>query len=190
MNDFADAAFSPDGQHRYRLCRRWDRSKPRVLWVMLNPSSANALQDDPTIRRVQRFSVKNGFGALEVVNLFSRISTDPEDLKGLDTAALIGPENAKHWAEAKGRADAVIAAWGAMKVFDEASAKARALQAVAFFEEMMALEILAGGMPKHPLYCEKDSILVTFATKGKVLDGSPLLLDSVDTDSGKIDKHE
>ncbi|PKN80874.1 MAG: hypothetical protein CVU47_08520, partial [Chloroflexi bacterium HGW-Chloroflexi-9] len=73
------ASFSRDGRYRYSLVRRWGDG-PRVAWVMLNPSTADATRDDPTLRRVIAISRRAGFGALEVVNLWALRSAHPADL--------------------------------------------------------------------------------------------------------------
>ncbi|TMF61888.1 MAG: DUF1643 domain-containing protein, partial [Chloroflexi bacterium] len=65
------ATFSADRRYRYRLWRRWDGARPVVAFVMLNPSTADARRDDPTIRRCIGFAKSWGFGGVEVVNLFA-----------------------------------------------------------------------------------------------------------------------
>lgn len=74
------AALVVDGR-RYFLTRVWDESLPMMLWIMLNPSIADADLDDPTIRRCIGFAKSWGYGGFMVVNLFSKIATDPEDLQ-------------------------------------------------------------------------------------------------------------
>ncbi len=73
----SDAELSACGRYRYRLTRVWDRSRPRCLWVMLNPSTADERSLDPTARRCFDFSLSWGCGALEAVNLFALRSSDP-----------------------------------------------------------------------------------------------------------------
>ena len=85
------AAFSPDRRYRYTLRRQWDDALPYCLFVMLNPSTADATQDDPTIRRCIGFTKAWGFGGLLVGNLFALRSTDPAALYHADDP--VGPEN-------------------------------------------------------------------------------------------------
>src|SRR3989449_11540410 len=105
-----DACFSRCGTYRYALWRRW-AAGPQVLFVMLNPSTADAQRDDPTIRRCIGFARRWGCGGIEVVNLFALRATDPRRLRY--TRDPVGPENVAHLARAAGRASLVGAAWGA-----------------------------------------------------------------------------
>jgi hypothetical protein len=75
--DLSLADLDAGGTYRYRLTKTWDRSQPQVTWVMLNPSTATADTDDPTIRRVVGFSRRWGFGSAVVVNLFALRATQP-----------------------------------------------------------------------------------------------------------------
>src|SRR5207237_5457574 len=70
------ASFSRDRRYRYRLWRRWDAARPVVAFVMVNPSTADAGRDDPTIRRCIGFARSWGYGRLEVVDLFAYRGTD------------------------------------------------------------------------------------------------------------------
>lgn len=159
------AIISPCQTYRYSLTREWEASGPRVLWVMLNPSVADALIDDPTIRRCINFSMRwewrgFGFGSLEVANLFAYRATDPKDMaaakaRGVD---IVGPENDKHIADAASRASLVIAAWGADKLAPLRSVLIRKLVAP---HELRCLGKSKGGAPKHPLYLPSNSELVT-----------------------------
>jgi hypothetical protein len=103
------ATISDCGRFRYRLGRRWADGAP-LLFVMLNPSTADADQDDATIRRCIRFAQAEGFPALEVVNLFAFRATDPKDLRRAGYPA--GPENDRHIQEAARAAAKVCLAWG------------------------------------------------------------------------------
>lgn len=108
------ADLSPCGRYRYTLTRTWDLTLPRVCWVMLNPSTADATRDDPTIRRVLGFSRAWGFGSLVVVNLFAFRTPSPEALalalrSGTD---VWGPWNLLRVEESVCTSPMVVAAWG------------------------------------------------------------------------------
>src|SRR6266853_1863301 len=86
-----DAIISPCGTYRYLLQRFWDVKRQAVCFIMLNPSTADASANDPTIERCMRRAALLGFGQLEVVNLFGLRATDPSELhRHFDP---IGPEN-------------------------------------------------------------------------------------------------
>lgn len=106
------ALISPCGQYRYRLRRMGlSTGSKRVLFVMLNPSTADASVDDPTIRRCIGFARSFGCERLDVVNLFAWRATDPSELRRVRDP--IGPENDAHIREAGEQADLIVCAWGA-----------------------------------------------------------------------------
>ena len=72
------AFISPCERYRHALGRHWDNDKGFVLFIMLNPSTADAQQDDPTIRRCMDFAKRWGFGGIEACNLFDWRATDPK----------------------------------------------------------------------------------------------------------------
>jgi len=88
------AVISPCTYYRYRLWRTWS-PKPPLVFVMLNPSTADEHEDDPTIRKCMGFAERLGFGGIEVVNLFAWRATDPKELKceNGNVLGVIGPEN-------------------------------------------------------------------------------------------------
>ena len=143
------ATTARDGRYRYSLTRRWSRG-PRVTWVLLNPSTADARQDDPTIRRCIDFSRRWGFGALEVVNLFALRTPYPEVLRAATDP--VGPLNDRALRRAIARSDAVVAAWGAHGAL---AGRADAIRA-ALPDDALALGLTARGEPAHPLYLPGD----------------------------------
>lgn len=149
----ARATFSPDGVYRYRLLRRWSRGA-RVVWVMLNPSTADAQRDDPTIRRCIGFSRAWGFGAMEVVNLYALRATEPGVVRGHDEP--VGPENDRYIVAAASRGAHVIAAWGA---FPWAAARADHVLELLMRARrpVRCLGLTRGGHPRHPLYARADA---------------------------------
>lgn len=154
-----DAVISECGKYLYLLRRVWDFKKPRSLFVMLNPSTADARQDDPTIRSCVRLASGLGYGSMEVVNLFGLRATDPAELeRALDP---IGPKNADVGDAAINRCDVVICAWGAHHM-----AERRARDTVSWVRGWKPAAYCLGqtkhGSPKHPLYIKSDTTLETF----------------------------
>src|SRR5689334_322706 len=98
-----DAVISDCGRYRYLLRRAWDHTRPRCLLIMLNPSTADAEIDDPTIRSCIRLAKENGYGSFEVVNIFSFRATDPKDLAKAERP--IGPLDEQITAAAVRRCD-------------------------------------------------------------------------------------
>jgi len=100
--------------HRVRLTRAWLGTGGKCNWIMLNPSTADDVSDDPTIRKCIGFSKRWGFSRLTVTNLFSFRATDPRDLRALvkvDYARAVGLNDGVLIEEAT-TSDLVIAAWG------------------------------------------------------------------------------
>lgn len=148
------AWISDDGLYRYTLGRRWaPPSGPGpAVFVMLNPSTADATLDDPTIRRCIGFAKALGCGGLHVVNLYAYRATKPADL--WEAADPIGPDNDNVLREtfaAAAREDRpVIAAWGANAAplrAEFAGGMARSAGAT-----LTALGATKDGAPRHPLY--------------------------------------
>lgn len=147
--DFSGARFSPCKRYRYALWRVWDASKPVATFVMLNPSTADEVDNDPTVERCQRRALALGMGGLRVANIFAWRSTDPAALYSLDDP--IGPGNDEAIVEACRDAGVVICAWGTHgKLLERGDAVARLLLAQGIAP--MCLQVNADGTPKHPLY--------------------------------------
>ena len=104
------AVLSSDAMYRYALWREWDKGFPQILFIGLNPSTADAEYDDPTILRCVGFARQWGYGRLAIANLFAFRSTSPTNLKRCDNP--VGVENNK-WLETLSReSQQVVAAWG------------------------------------------------------------------------------
>ncbi len=155
-----DADISPDGRYRYWLTRIWDLDRPRACWIALNPSTADASVDDPTIRRCMGFSRRWGAGGIYVVNLFALRATDPRELRLPGDP--VGPDNDAYLKDAA-RAGFLcfVAAWGASAI-----AAARVEPVLAIFREhgrlLQCLGQTKDGAPRHPLYVRADTALVPF----------------------------
>lgn len=139
------AWYSPCEGYRYGLARRWAEG-PEVLYVMLNPSTATELANDPTIERCQRRAVMLGFGGMRIANLFGWRATHPEDLKRVGDPE--GPENASLLAAWSAQAQVVLAAWGVHGALNGQGARvARLLRG-----DVRHLGLTRDGHPRHPLY--------------------------------------
>jgi len=154
-----DAVLSDCGKYRYLLRRTWDHGKPRVLFVMLNPSTADAEIDDATIRSCIRLSKGHGYGSFEVVNLFALRATDPTELSRASDP--VGPGNDERISAAIGRCDLAICAWGAHPMAGNRADTVRSLLR-ASRPAVFCFGTTKAGAPKHPLYIKSGTPLVTF----------------------------
>lgn len=141
----SSASFSRCKKYRYTLTRTWDTKLPKVMFVGLNPSTADAEVDDPTVRRCVRFARDWGFGGLVLTNLFAFRSTDPKRLKAV--ADPVGPENDLAIGKACKSVDCVVVAWG---VHGTLSNRDRVV--LAMLESPNCLGVTSSGAPRHPLY--------------------------------------
>lgn len=140
------AVISPCGQYRYSLWRKWAESdRMPVMWVMLNPSTADADIDDPTIKRCMEFSRRWGYGAMWVGNLYAYRSTDPAGLWAFPASDRIGPWNAHYLYKMATHSAKVICAWGA----NEQSYPA--IRQLGCPGGYWHLGLTASRQPKHPL---------------------------------------
>lgn len=144
-----DAILSSDRHYRYLLTRKWREEGPRLLYIMLNPSTADASVDDPTIRRCIAFGMDWGFSRLEVVNLFAWRATDAKELRNAPDP--VGPINDYVTLEAVQRADLIVAAWGANSFAVPRSRVVRAL-VKGCDKPLYCLGKTQGFAPRHPLY--------------------------------------
>ncbi|WP_248928653.1 DUF1643 domain-containing protein [Paenibacillus hamazuiensis] len=147
------------GEYRYRLAREWEEGKPRIVWVMLNPSTADHLTDDNTISKCITYSKRWGFGSLEVVNLFAYRSTDPKNLHLCDNP--VGDDNDSYILESIRDTPMVIAAWG-----EHGRIRNRGKQVLELIRsagvKVYALKKLKNGEPGHPLYLSNNVQPVLF----------------------------
>lgn len=142
------AILSTCGTYRYSLTRDWNDQLPHVVFIMLNPSIADASVDDPTIRKCIGFATRSGFGSLGVVNLFAYRATDPNDLKRMDRP--VGPDNDRHIERAVLYADRIVCAWGANA--RNLVQTTHVLQTINHAQVCpYVLQLLTDGTPAHPL---------------------------------------
>lgn len=150
------AWISPDRQYRYCLTRIWDSKLPTVTFVMLNPSTADEVNDDPTIRRCMGFARAEGFGALEVMNLYAFRATDPRVLFMADDP--VGPQN-DEWLRRAANNSMMLAAWGTKAKPDRVR---EFLMGPAMGHEIYCLGKTKHGAPRHPLYLPAKQPLERF----------------------------
>ena len=155
-----DAVLSDDGVYRYLLRRVWDHRRLRMLYVMLNPSTADADMDDATIRSCVRLAHDAGYGSFEVVNLFALRSTDPAVL--INHPDPVGnPKNADVVVAALGRCDVAVCAWGAHPMAGE---RGRLMVSTikGYKPAAYCLGRTKAGYPRHPLYVRSGTALEVY----------------------------
>ena len=145
----AGATFSRCRRWRYLLWRRWDLSKPAANFLMLNPSTADEVQLDPTCSRAQDYAERWGFGSIFITNLFAWRATDPEEMKLARDP--VGRGNDRTILRAAREAAIVVCAWG-----DHGGHLGRSMQVLEMLRaktiQPYTLRVNAGGEPAHPLY--------------------------------------
>ncbi|MEY5049692.1 MAG: hypothetical protein RLZZ175_3051 [Bacteroidota bacterium] len=151
----ANAILSDCEKYRYSLSRIWDNEKPLVLFIMLNPSTADENNDDPTIRRCIGYAKDWGYGGFYVVNLFPFRATDPKDL--LTASSVEGVENEKWFREISALSNLVVCAWGNAGIVNKLHMKlGDSWKPLSWIEKPLHfIELSKDGTPKHPLYLRK-----------------------------------
>lgn len=155
------AVISECGKYRFRLWRNWDSSKPKVLFIMLNPSTADHFNNDPTIRRCISFAKSWGYGGIMVGNLDPMISTDPKKLKrDLDEETYrVFDKNMQAVMAMSFEAKKIILAWGNPPKHVNTASFWTLVGGVSY------LGLTKSGEPKHPLYLRKDLIPIDHVLK-------------------------
>jgi hypothetical protein len=179
-----EASISEDGQFRYWLLREWDPALPRLTFVMLNPSTADASKDDPTIRKIVKYAKREKkprgaatgprqavfpvYGGIAVVNLFAYRASKPTDM--LRAADPVGPENDTAIRDALGDAakwdSPVVCAWGLHGSYRQryrevvAMATAAKVRLVCLGQSAQTLQ------PFHPLWQKDDAPFVPYVMDG------------------------
>ena len=152
------AYLTADQRHRLWLTRDWAHGPVRILWIGMNPSTADASEDDPTIRRMVGFSLREGAGGMMVLNLSTFRATDP--------AAMLAATDKRcwetDWLEIRDqvcdqRPQAVVACWGALR-WDRPALAVPALTDLCARVRvpLVCLGRTKDGAPRHPLYVRAD----------------------------------
>ena len=142
------AVFSDCRQCRYRLWLQWDEQPPAVF-VMLNPSTADEIENDPTVERCERRARAMGYGGLRVANIFALRSTDPQALYGHHDP--IGQQNDAAIIESVTGSGIVVCAWGSHGNLNKRGEHVLQLLRAAGITPHY-LKLNRDGTPQHPLY--------------------------------------
>lgn len=143
------AALSDCGTYRYRLWRIWDETLQNVMFMLHNPSTADASVDDPTVRRCIRFARDWGYGGIFIGNISPYRATNPDELKGKDLKVLIPDENLGHTIEMAQYCHLHVLAHGVLAT----------KELNLFLLPLVRWHCLGktqDGYPKHPLYLKSD----------------------------------
>ncbi len=143
------AVYSDCERYRYLLTRVWDGGGRRGLFVMLNPSTATEVQNDPTVERCERRSRALGYGAFRVCNIFAWRATDPRDMRRAPDP--VGPANDTAIAESCLWADDIVCAWGTHGAHLGRGPEVERLMR-GTGRPLHHLGLTQQGHPKHPLY--------------------------------------
>ena len=153
---YKNATISDCQKYRYALSRTWDCKERAVLFIALNPSTADEKNDDPTIRRCIDYAKNWGYGILLVANLFAYRTKNPEKLRYVKNP--VGNDNDQHIIKLSKKANLIVAAWG-----NEGSLFNRDKEVVRLIPNLMCLKVNKSGQPAHPLYQKIGIELIRFS---------------------------
>lgn len=152
--DLNNAVFSVTKHRRYALWRTWDPSYPKLLFIGINPSTADGEKNDPTINRLTTIPKGWGYGGLMIANLSSKISSNPKEVREVRDSFLIEDDYIK-WM--KGQCEDTVVMWGNEgKRFMN-----RINQIKAIIPEPYCFYQNANGHPRHPLYMANEDLHIT-----------------------------
>lgn len=156
----SDASFSTDMRYRYTLHRIWQSEKPLIMFIGLNPSTAGATEDDPTINRLKNFAFDHGYGGFYMVNLFAFRATEPTDMFNADDP--VGDLNDAAILAVANIVKDVAFCWGVNGYY-----KDRDMDMMPVFKNALCFGETINGYPKHPLYLHSDTKLRLFSYRPK-----------------------
>ena len=147
------AVFSDCMDYRYLLTRVWDPAGPKALFILLNPSTADEIKNDPTVERCERRARALGYGAFRVTNIFAYRATDPKVMRAHPNP--VGPDNDAAIRDSVGWADFILSAWGS---HGDHLARGKAVETMLrrLAPEVSHLGLTKSGNPRHPLYIGYD----------------------------------
>lgn len=152
----SDAVISQDKKYRYLLTRIWETNKSMVNFIGLNPSTADHVDNDPTMRRCIAFAKSWGYGGLYMTNLFAYRTAYPNEL--MKAADPIGPENNRYLKETEEKVNKVVFAWGADGAFLN-----RDKEVMKLITKGHYIALTKKGYPRHPLYLNGDLTLKKYS---------------------------
>lgn len=152
MPEFVSATADIRGDYRYSLTRAWDPALPTITFVLLNPSTADEAQLDPTLRRCVGFAKREGYGGMVILNLYAFRTKSPKLM--LAATDPVGPDNDRVLAAASGT---VVAGWGTN------ADPARVTKALTLLPRLHALAVTKDGHPQHPLYVPGNAPLIEWS---------------------------
>ena len=152
-----ECVFSADRRHRYSLIHRINPllGDSLILWIGLNPSTADESQLDPTLTRIRSFSEREGFHGFWMANLFGLRTPYPKEMMAAEDP--VGPGNDASLKLAAKRCERIVAAWGAI---GEYQSRAEAVAKLFPGRELWCLGTTKDGHPRHPLYVNGRQELV------------------------------
>jgi hypothetical protein len=145
-------------QYRYVLKRTWDKTKPKIVFIGLNPSTADEKIDDNTVRKCITIARREGFGKMTMLNIYAYRSTDPTVLKKHFNP--IGELNDKHIYEECAAASKVVVAWGSHASDDRHETLTKMLEGLTLW----CFAKNKDGKPKHPLYISNKAPLILYTS--------------------------
>ena len=149
MPEFISATADIRGEYRYTLSRVWDLTLPVITFVLLNPSTADAVRLDPTLRRCVGFAKREGCGGMVILNLYAFRTKEPKMMMAAFDP--VGPDNDRMLAGVTGT---VVVGWGMNANPD------RVTRALALLPRVHALGVTKDGHPRHPLYVPAEAPLI------------------------------
>jgi hypothetical protein len=155
------AVFSGGREHRYLLSRTWEPTRPTVVFVMLNPSTADAFALDPTVRRCAGFSQSWGAGSLIVANIFALRSTNPTALYAHPDP--VGPLNDEALAALPGVSRTLVAAWGNHGALNGRGEAVRRVLNGEGLPALVCFGVTKKKFPRHPLFVPGVTVPVPYA---------------------------
>ncbi len=160
------ATFSDNTRYfRYALWRRWETNGDHLLFIGLNPSTANDVEDDPTIRRLIGFAKSWGFGGLFAGNLFSLVTPEPDILFLHSSPELPDGPNDQAIKRMRALSTLALVGWGDWGM----NAGTRPAEVLSLLgESVFCLKVNKSGEPTHPLYLPADTKLTRYYRKVEI----------------------